>query len=55
METKMYAVEIVKYGEPEEVIKRMGPFTEGHAYRVDTGVNINLNDEEYYTRIVEVI
>ena len=48
-----YYVEIVKYGEPEEVVKRMGPMYERKAEKVDDGVNINLNHNEYYTRIVE--
>jgi len=48
-----YYVEIVKYGEPEEVVKRMGPMPERQAGRVDDGANMNLNHEEYYTRIVE--
>lgn len=45
-------VEIVKYGDPEEVVKRMGPMSERQADRVDTGANINLNHEDYFTRIV---
>jgi hypothetical protein len=49
-----YYVEIVKHGEPEEVIKRMGPFTERMADKIDSGANRNLNHKEYYTRIVEV-
>ena len=48
-----YYVEIVKYGEPEEVVKRMGPMPERKADEVDAGANINLNHEEYYTRIVK--
>lgn len=48
-----YYVEIVKYGEPEEVVKRMGPFSEREADKIDRGANINLNHKEYYTRIVE--
>ena len=48
----MKYVEIVKH-EKEEVVKRMGPMTEHKADKVDDGANINLNHEEYYTRIVE--
>lgn len=48
-----FYVEIVKYGEPEEVVKRMGPMAERQADKVDNGANMNLNHEEYYTRIVE--
>ncbi len=52
----MYFVEIIKYGDgdKEEVIKRMGPIaTKRQADKVDSGANINLNHEDYYTRIVE--
>ena len=48
-----FIVEIVKY-EGGEVIKRFSPMSERQAERVDDGININLNHEEYYTRIVEV-
>ena len=47
-----YYVEIVKYGDPEEVVKRMGPMTERKAERVERGAGINLNHDAYYTRIV---
>jgi hypothetical protein len=46
-----YFVEIVKHVSLE-VVKRMGPMPERKADKVDAGVNINLNHEEYYTRIV---
>lgn len=50
----MYFVEIVKYGDLEEVVKKMGPIaTERQADKIDSGVNINLNHEDYYTRIVK--
>ena len=48
-----FYVEIVKYGDPEEVEKRMGPMGERRADKVDDGVNRNLDHEHYYTRIVE--
>ncbi len=47
-----FYVKIVKYG-TEEVVKRMGPMSERQADKVDSGVNINLNHEEYFTRIVD--
>lgn len=50
-----YYVEIVKYGDPEEVVKRMGPMSDRKADKVDSGANINLNHEKYYTRIVEAV
>lgn len=48
-----FFVEIVKYGDPEEIVKRMGPMPEHKADKVNRGANINLNHEDYYTRIVE--
>lgn len=32
--------------------RRMGPFGVRDATRIDVGININLNHERYYTRIV---
>ena len=46
-------VEVVKYGNPETVVKRLGPMPEYKANKVDGGLNINLNHEDYYTRIVK--
>ena len=48
-----FFVEIVKYDKQETVVKRMGPLSERQAEKVDRGANINLNHEDYYTRIVE--
>lgn len=48
-----FFVEIVKYNKQETVVKRMGPLSERQAEKVDRGANINLNHEDYYTRIVE--
>lgn len=48
-----FYVEIIKHGEPEEIVKRMGPMSERKAESVDRGANINLNHDEYYTLIVE--
>lgn len=47
-----FYVEIVD-DETEEVVKRMGPHTERTADRIEDGVNINLNHERFFTRIVE--
>jgi len=49
---KMFHVEIVRFKD-KKVVKRMGPLPERQAERVDDGANINLNHEEYYTRLVE--
>ncbi len=48
----MYYVEIVAY-KNDRVAKRMGPFSERKAERVDGGANINLDHENFYTRIVD--
>lgn len=47
-------VEIRPYTEDEKDpgFRRMGPFSERLADKVDDGVNINLNHGKYYTRIV---
>ncbi len=45
-------VEVVSYNDPTRVEKRLGPMSENKANRVDTGLNINLDHENYYTRIV---
>ena len=47
-----YIVEVVRF-ENEEVVKRIECDTERKADRVDDGLNINLNHEDFYTRIVE--
>lgn len=47
-----YFVEIVKFGPPEEVVKRMGPMSESKADRVETGAANNLNHHDYYVRTV---
>lgn len=45
-------VEVVNY-ETGAVEKRLGPLTAHAADKVDRGVNINLNHEKFYTRIIE--
>lgn len=47
-----YYVEVVET-ETDEVVERMGPTAERTAEKIERGVNINLNHEDYHTRIVE--
>jgi len=35
----------------DKVVKRMGPMAERKAEKVDRGLNINLNHNDYYTMI----
>lgn len=49
----MFYVEIVK-SSSGEVVKRMGPMSERKAEKVEIGVSINLNHEEFFTRIALV-
>jgi hypothetical protein len=46
-----YFVEVVSY-KTGEVVHRIECDSERAADRVDSGVNINLNHEQYYTRTV---
>lgn len=48
---EQFYVEIRDF-EKNAVLKRMGPFSERKAERVDNGLNINLNHDEFYTLIV---
>lgn len=48
----VYFVEIVEHA-TGKVERRMGPMSERKADKVDTGANINLDHERYFTRIVE--
>lgn len=47
----MFYVEIVRTL-TGEVVERMGPMSERTAERVENGALINLNHDEYFTRIV---
>lgn len=47
-----YYVQIIQYKD-EKVIDELGPSSESKADRVDIGVNINLNHEDFYTLIVQ--
>lgn len=47
-----YTVEVLK-SDTGEVVKRIECDTARKAEKVDAGLNINLNQCEYYTRIVE--
>ena len=49
----MFFVEIVK-ASSGKVVERMGPMSERKADKVESGASINLNHEEYFTRIVSV-
>ena len=51
MSDEQVYVEIVKF-EDEEVVERRGPFSPWRADKVDDGLNINLNHERFFTRIV---
>lgn len=53
METQVeqFYVEVVEYA-TEEVVKQLGPNSEWRANKIDDGMNINLNHERYFTRIV---
>lgn len=45
-------VEIVEYGKPEVVVKRMGPMDQSKADRVESGAGRNLNHDKFFTRTV---
>lgn len=45
-------VEIVDY-DTEVVVRRLGPHTRAAADRIEDGANINMNHEQFFTRIVE--
>lgn len=47
-----YYIEIVEFAS-EKVIERKGPYSEHKADRIDDGMNINLNHEKYYTRVIK--
>ena len=47
-----YYIEVVEF-ESGEVVSRMEASSERTAEKIDRGVNINLNHENYYTRITE--
>ncbi len=47
-----FYIEVIEY-ESGAVVSRMEASSERRAEKIDRGVNINLNHEDYYTRIVE--
>ena len=47
-----YIIEIIEYV-TETVVKRMETTSERKAERIEDGVNINLNHEDFYTQIRE--
>lgn len=48
-----YYVEVVEFT-TKKVVKRFGPFSETKANKLDDGININLDAEEFFTRVVHV-
>ena len=51
--TELFFVEIVKYGETKPE-KQIGPVTMRAALKIQDGADINLNHDDYFTRIVPV-
>lgn len=49
---KQYCVQVVNT-KTDAVVKKLGPMSEANAERVERGVLINLNHEEFHTEIVE--
>ena len=49
---KNYYVEVVET-ETDKVVKRMGPMSEPKAFKVQGGLAINMDHDNYYTRLVE--
>lgn len=47
----MFYVEIVEKA-TNKVVERMGPMNERKAEKVEQGASINLNHQDYFTRIV---
>jgi hypothetical protein len=47
----MFFVEIINKA-TGEVVEKMGPMSEREADKVKSGASINLNHDEYFTRIV---
>ena len=43
---------LIKSYKDDEVVEEIGPMSESKADRVDTGANINLNHDNYYTEII---
>ena len=54
MPEERFIVQIVAFKD-DEVVKESEPMSERRADHVDDGFAMNLNHEEYYTRIVPVI
>lgn len=57
MKKEQWWVDIVEVvGNNNEVVKRLGPFgSESECDRADRGVNINLNHERFFTRILSTV
>jgi hypothetical protein len=50
--SEAFYVQLIDY-ETDTVQKQMGPFPERWAEKIDRGQNINLNHDEFYTRILD--
>lgn len=51
--SKLYIVEIVEFG-TDQVVYRSKAVPERQADKIDDGLNINLNHERFFTRVVQV-
>ena len=49
---KEFYVEVVTFG-TDVVVSRMGPMNSRRAERVEDGANINLDHDNFYTRVIE--
>jgi len=48
----IYFVQIVEY-KTGIVIKELGPHSEHKAEKIEAGLNIQINHESYYTKIIQ--
>jgi hypothetical protein len=55
VEETMFMIEVVRYSDGA-VLDRRGPYqSERDADRIDRGLNINLDTEKFYTRVLPVL
>ena len=45
---------VVRKHETDEEVKRLGPMSAQKARRVENGLCVNLNDDDYYTQTIPV-
>jgi hypothetical protein len=52
--SEIWYIEVIDYdaNDGDCPVKRLGPYTESAAKRAESGVNRNMNHEQYYTRLV---